>query len=162
MALTCGLTIVLLAGATPCAAPAYRQFDFWAGRWEVRSADGKVAGTNRIEPVLRGCALQENWTGRSGMVGTSLNAYDPLDGKWHQTWVDSDGLRLELAGEYTQGKMTLAGEGPLPDTPGSRARHRITWSRLPEGGRVRQLWEVSKDAGATWSVVFDGTYVPIK
>jgi len=27
---------------------------------------------------------------------------------------------------------------------------------------VRQLWEVSKDAGATWSVVFDGTYVPAR
>jgi hypothetical protein len=50
----------------------------------------------------------------------------------------------------------------LPDTPGSQARHHITWRRLPEGGRVQQLWEVSKDAGATWSVVFDGTYVPIK
>jgi len=25
---------------------------------------------------------------------------------------------------------------------------------------VRQLWESSGDAGATWTVAFDGTYVP--
>ena len=153
---------LLLASATPCTAPEYRQFDFWAGSWDVRNAEGKVAGTNRIEPILGGCALQENWTGRGGMVGTSLNAYDPLDGRWHQTWVDSEGLRLELAGEYALGKMTLSGEGPEPDKPGGRVRHRITWSRLPEGGRVRQLWEVSKDAGASWKAVFDGTYLPLK
>ena len=161
MAFLGSLATLLLAGATPCTAPEYRQFDFWAGRWEVRGADAKVAGTNRIEPILGGCALQENWTGSSGVVGTSLNAYDPLDGKWHQTWVDGEGLRLELAGEYAQGKMTLSGEGRLTGTPG-RLRHRITWSRLPEGGRVRQLWEVSKDDGRTWSVAFDGTYIPQK
>src|SRR5262245_1648967 len=108
MALLAAFTTVLLAGTPPCATPEHRQFDFWAGRWEVGTAARKVRGTNRIESVMRGCALQENRTGRSGTVGTSLNAYDPLDRKWHQTWVDSDGLRLELAGEYAQGKMTLS------------------------------------------------------
>ena len=34
---------------------------------------------------------------------------------------------------------------------------RITWERLPDG-RVRQLWESSKDGGTTWTVAFDGYY----
>ena len=31
-----------------CADPAYRQFDFWIGEWQVHTPDGKLAGTNRI------------------------------------------------------------------------------------------------------------------
>jgi hypothetical protein len=47
----------------------------------------------------------------------------------------------------------------MPDTTsaGGAALQRITWSQLP-GGKVRQLWEASKDGGKTWTVVFDGTY----
>jgi hypothetical protein len=144
----------------PCSAPEYRQFDFWLGRWQVRGAKGQVVGTNRIEAILGGCALRESWTGRDGSVGTSLNAWDPFDRRWHQTWVDSDGLRLELAGEYAGGRMTLSGDGRSLAPPTRTVRHRITWSRLPEGRRVRQLWEVSGDGGQTWKAVFDGTYVP--
>jgi len=165
------ITIVLSAvnaagqaasSSTACSAPEYRNFDFWVGTWEVRGADGELAGTNRIERILGGCALQENWTGRRGMVGTSLNAYDAMDGKWHQTWVDSNGLRLDLAGEYASGRLTLQGEGPSLREPRRRVLHRITWSRLPEDGRVRQLWETSRDQGLTWEVVFDGAYVRSK
>ena len=36
------------------------------------------------------------------------------------------------------------------------ARQRITWTLVDEG--VRQLWETSKDDGATWTVAFDGRY----
>jgi hypothetical protein len=34
---------------------------------------------------------------------------------------------------------------------------RITWIPL-EDGRVRQVWEASRDYGNTWQVLFDGTY----
>ena len=37
------------------------------------------------------------------------------------------------------------------------ARHRITWTPNDDG-TVRQVWNVSTDGGATWKVVFDGTY----
>jgi hypothetical protein len=29
-----------------------------------------------------------------------------------------------------------------------------------EGGKVRQHWESSQDAGRTWKTVFDGLYTP--
>jgi hypothetical protein len=50
-----------------------------------------------------------------------------------------------------------AGESALPD--GGRQRERLTFAPLA-GGRVRQLWEQSPDGGRSWTVVFDGTYVP--
>src|SRR5436190_24339821 len=52
------------AAASPapprCDAPEYRQFDFWAGEWDVTSAaNGSAAGTNSVTRTLDGCVLQE-------------------------------------------------------------------------------------------------------
>ncbi len=141
----------------PCASPEHRQFDFWQGEWEVREA-GKVAGSNRISRVLGGCALREEWTGAGGGKGTSLNVYDAERRRWHQTWVDDKGLVLLLEGEWRGGRMVLEGERPAPSEGASRTtRERISWTPQA-GGRVRQLWESSSDAGRTWQVVFDGIY----
>lgn len=138
----------------PCATEEYRQFDFWAGSWEVTTPDGNVAGTNTIEPILGGCVLRENWRGTRGMTGTSYNTYDPHAGTWHQTWVDDRGGFLLLTGGLEAGSMILQGE--MVDDEGP-IRNRITWT--PEsGGEVRQLWEASRDGGGTWTVVFDGRY----
>ena len=145
------------APATACSTPEYRQFDFWVGRWEVHNAKSEFAGRNRIEVILSGCALQEHWEGRQGMTGTSINFYSRADSLWHQTWVDTEGTRLELAGSLVDGKMVLTGESPAPREPGRNVRHRIAWSRI-QGNRVGQLWETSRDEGRTWTTVFDGTY----
>lgn len=58
-----------------CNSPAQRQFDFWLGDWEVRDPDGQLVGRNRIRRVVGGCGLREEWRGKSGLVGTSLNAW---------------------------------------------------------------------------------------
>ena len=138
-----------------CTAAAHRQFDFWLGDWDVTDGKGKAAGRNRIVSLHDGCVLQEDWSGAGGFTGTSLNAYDADRKTWHQTWVDNNGGVLQLDGTFADGKMTLAGVS-LDD--GRKVQQRITWERLPDG-RVRQLWESSKDAGTTWTVAFDGYYV---
>jgi hypothetical protein len=140
----------------PCAAPEYRQFDFWVGNWDVME-EGKLAGTNQIDSTLGGCVVHENWKGAKGMVGTSLNVYDAPAGKWRQSWADSNGSVLLLEGEFRDGKMVLEGSRP---GKGGVVRHRISWQRIGgDPNRVQQLWEVSKDGGKSWSAVFDGTYV---
>jgi hypothetical protein len=139
----------------PCNAPEHRQFDFWIGDWEVRTPDGATAGSNRITGVLGGCGLQENWTGASGTTGTSLNIYDAARGRWHQTWIDSQGTLLLLDGRLTDGKMILTGTTPSPG--GGTMTDRITWE-VRSGAGVRQLWEQSTDRGKTWTVAFDGRY----
>jgi hypothetical protein len=143
------------AQAVACSAPEYRQFDFWLGDWEVRNATGQLAGTNRIERIEGGCGLQENRRGTKGVTGRSINTYWPSTGRWHQMWIGSDGLLLRLDGRYDGEKMVL--EGDTARGAGGVIRNRITWSRLA-GGKVRQLWEQSADAGETWSATFDGTY----
>ena len=97
--------------ATPppgCPAEVRRQFDFWVGNWDV-TVGGKPAGENRIERILEGCALLENWSGAGGMSGKSLNFYDPPAQQWHQTWVDDRGGSLGLDGTFAGGSMVLQG-----------------------------------------------------
>jgi len=137
-----------------CTTAPHRQFDFWLGDWDVVDAKGKPAGRNRIVAVHDGCALQENWAGNGGFTGTSLNAYDAERKAWHQTWVDNNGGVLQLDGNVVDGRMVLTGEST---DEGRKVLQRIAWQRLPDG-RVRQLWESSSDAGATWTVAFDGYY----
>jgi hypothetical protein len=139
-----------------CSSPEHRRFDFWIGEWRVVNSDGTPAGTNRIEKILGGCALQESWAGQGGMNGRSLNSYDARTGRWHQTWVDDRGDLLLLEGGWRDGKMIL--EGTRPGKRDQTEHNRICWARR-DGDRVRQLWEVSVDGGKSWKVVFDGTYL---
>jgi hypothetical protein len=143
--------------AKPCAAPEYHQFDFWIGNWEVKNPEGEFEGTNRIDVIEGGCAIQEHWVGAKGGTGTSFNTYDQGAHKWHQTWIDNHGGILILNGEFAGGKMTLSGEMASRVAPGKTVLHRIAWTPL-DANHVRQFWEVSRDGGKTWKTNFDGTY----
>lgn len=142
-----------------CKQVEYRQFDFWIGKWEVMSSTGgKKLGDSHIELVAGGCVLLENWTGAGGSTGKSLNMYDSTDRQWHQSWYDSSGSRLDLAGKFADGKMVLSSAVPDPAKPGVTIHQRITWTPNADGS-VRQLWESSSDSGKNWTVAFDGKYI---
>lgn len=142
----------------PCSSPEHRQFDFWIGDWEVHSPDGELQGTNRIEKILGGCALQENWSGASGTQGKSFNTYSAAHGEWRQFWVADAGYILELAGGLDDdGRMVLSGEAPNQREEGKIVHHEISWQPLPDG-TVRQHWRVSRDGGETWQDLFVGIY----
>jgi tetratricopeptide (TPR) repeat protein len=134
---------------------AFHALDFWIGSWIVRNAAGAEVGRSRIEPVVDGCAIRENWTGRSGNIGQSLSSYDPATKTWTQHYVDSAATRSEYAGGV-DGKdvvMTAPSRGP----GGAATLLRMRYTPMPDG-RVRQLIESSADDGKTWSVAFDGYY----
>lgn len=141
-----------------CAAPEHRQFDFWVGEWRVVKPDGSPAGSSRVERILGGCVVFENWTGAGGSEGKSFNTYDPATGRWEQYWVDQSGNRLRLSGGVESGRMVLTGAHDTPDPKTKQVRReRITWTPNPDGS-VRQLWEASDDGGKSWAVSFDGLY----
>lgn len=152
----CAQTAPEAGAPKPCSSAAYRQFDFWLGEWNVLNTEGNFAGTNQITAIQGGCVLFENWAGAKGLTGNSFNMYDAADQKWHQTWVDNRGGRLDLAGGLVDGKMVLEGEAPDRQDPTKRVKHRVSWER--KGDNVRQLWQASRDGGKTWSVLFDGLY----
>ena len=151
------------AQAAPCTNPEYKQFDFWLGDWEVfdfsSGKQGPLAGTNRVVKALGNCVVQENWKGSQGGNGSSFNMYQPLEQKWHQTWVDDSGTLLLLKGEFRDAKMVLEGKHP-GQRAGETISERITWNQVNGNpDQVRQRWEQSRDGGSTWQIAFDGLYV---
>lgn len=140
--------------AAPCDAAAFREFDFWLGEWDVRTPDGKLAGTNRIEREYNGCVIHERYTTGRGYSGESLNTFDAPRKVWHQSWVDDSGTLLLLEGGLVAGKMVL--EGQATGSDGQVTQQRITWTPNADGS-VRQLWEAT-DAKGAWSTAFDGLY----
>jgi hypothetical protein len=154
----------IIAKLTPCTGPQYREFDFWLGDWEVRSAKGQLLGRNRITRRHGGCVVVEEWESASGGSGSSFNVYDQPTRQWHQFWVDATGTNwlssdregnpVTLRGGIRDGAMVMTSH---PDTLPSIGLTRATWRPLPDGG-VRQTFESSRDGGKTWTVSFDGFY----
>jgi hypothetical protein len=145
------------ASAAVCQTAGHRSFDFWIGHWEVRAPDGRLAGRNRIDAVQGGCALREVYRTERGYGGESLNVYDAVAQRWHQTWVDNAGTLLRLEGAVRDGGIEL--EGHTADPEGHVTQHRIRWTPNADGS-VRQHWEQSTSAGR-WSTAFDGRYTRV-
>ncbi len=137
----------------PCSAPAYRQFDFWIGEWDVFVND-ELVGTNKIEPILDGCTLLENWVSTKQSKGHSFNSYNRGTKQWEQTWVDNFGSIIHFYGTYADRKMSFTAEDL--DLKGEKVYYRFTFFNN-ENGTVRQLWESSSDK-TEWRIVFDGLY----
>ncbi len=146
--------------ATPCAfAPEARQFDFWVGAWDVRTATGDLAGTNEIKTGAGKCVLVENWKDTQGGSGQSLNFYDFDTKRWNQIWVDANTQVTRFEGAFTDGAMRLQGERVMKS--GQKVPVKMTLTPLPDG-RVRQMGESTADGGKTWNVDYDLYYSPAR
>ena len=140
----------------PCAGPEWKQLDFWVGEWEATwpASPGTPAGkgTNRIEKILGGCVVSENFAaeGPQALVGKSYSTYDPRTKKWRQTWVDNQSSYLELVGDFTKpDEKIFAMDSIAPGGKPVKLRmvfHHIT----PDSFDWR--WERSADGGKTWQV----------
>ena len=139
--------------ASPCDAPEYHQFDFWAGRWDVYNPKGQMVAHSLIERVY-GCGIRENWMPIGKPGGGSLSIYVADEKKWEQFWIDSSGTRAFFTGGWNGSAMVITGKwgGPLV---------RMTYSKNADGS-VRQFGEQSTDKGRTWTSSFDFTYRPAK
>lgn len=151
------LVSTLSKAAYPCEhQEQFREFDFWAGEWDVHDASGQLAGRNVIAASHRGCVLVENWTSASGGTGMSMNWLDHEKDEWVQVWIDSSGGQIEIRGGLTDEGMRLTGQIHYTGN-GTTAPFRGLWTPLPDG-RVRQFFEQSNDGGETWQPWFEGFY----
>lgn len=141
----------------------FHRLDFWVGEWDVR-VDDRTVGSNRIEKILDGCAIMEHWSGAGGGQGKSLFYYDPVRDEWKQVWVTGQatrtgGLKEKRLIERREGGGVRF-QGEIPTADGGAYLDRTTLTPL-DGGRVRQVIEVSRDGGETWRTVFDAVYLPV-
>src|SRR5689334_17544269 len=83
--------------------------DFWIGRWAVSWAGGGN-GTNTIRRILDDRVIEESFEGRDDsetLLGRGLSVVDTSDGRWRQTWVDSNGAYLDFVGVEVDGAMAF-------------------------------------------------------
>lgn len=147
----------VVATLTPCNTPEYRQFSFWLGEWDVKSAGAATSSaTNSLTSVHGGCVMMEQYVA-GAYSGMSINFYDATTKKWHQTWSDNGGGSLYLEGGLnTNGSMVLSDEN-FETSKITGTINKITWTLNPDKS-VQQLWENSTDGGKTWATAFDGIY----
>ena len=139
--------------------PQLKQFDFWLGHWQVKLADGTVAGENNISREQKGCVLVEQWQGARGGSGMSLNYFDQAKQKWVQVWTGSEGSQIQIEGGLEDGSMILVGKLMTLGQETS-ADFRGTWTLLSDG-RVRQFFEQYDETKNNWVPWFEGFYTKI-
>ena len=135
-----------------------REFDFWAGEWNVyATGTTTLVGHSLVQIISGGCALLENWEG-TGSSGKSINFIDPNTNKWKQSWSGSytNGNQEFTNGEYKDSAMHF--EYETKDAKGNKLIGRfIFYNQGPK--QVRQFNEISKDEGKTWTTSYDFTYI---
>lgn len=135
-----------------CAAAEYRQFDFWIGDWDVFDMDGGGKAAHlRVDRLLNGCVLREQYEDESGLHGQSLSLYDASRNLWHQSWVTNRGRLLVIEGKLQVDEMILAGR--YESASGEETLVRGIWK--PMSGNVRETAVTSTDDGKTWKPWFD-------
>ena len=135
-----------------------QQFDFWIGEWDVKrtgAEDGASVGSSRIERLVDGCVIFENWESQ-GFSGKSWNFFDRGTGKWRQIWIDISGRKAEFSGEFREKVMRFEGEAILAN--GNKVKNRMSFFVL-SADKVRQLAERTNDGGVTWVTTVDFTYL---
>lgn len=144
--------------------PYYSKLDFWIGNWHVYDDSGKLVGTNQIQKVLNGCAIEEHWTDTEGGKGKSLFYVESKDSIWHQIWVTEQAKAIGgqkhkvLVAEGDDGSITFQGHYFYQD---KRIEDRTILTPKPDGS-VEQLIERSVDGEQTWKTGFLGIYRKIK
>jgi len=145
----------------PCSNPVYRQFDFWVGEWEAFGPKGK-AGDSKISIILDSCIVLEEWTSagvQQGLryAGKSFNTWNAAKKQWQQTWVDNVGNTTAFVeGKYEDNKIIYQ-TAPFYFKKDSIAIRKLTFFNLGPD-KVRQLGEISRDNGTSWSTEYDLEY----
>jgi len=138
--------------------PIYQKLDFWLGDWDVFDLkSGAKDGTNRIEKILKGCAIIENWSDANGGEGKSLFYVVRATGQWRQVWVEDSGGMKEKALQDSYTGVGVSFQGEILHRDGTSHLDRTTLQPMT-GGHVRQTIEISRDHGKTWEVVYDAEY----
>jgi hypothetical protein len=128
------------------------QFDFWLGEWECTWGEGGKGG-NRIERILDGKVIQENFDGED-FRGISVSVWNAHRKLWCQTWVDNSGAYLDFTGGFRDGQMILSRDAILD---GKTFKQRMVWYNITDD-EFDWNWERSDDDGKTWDLKWQIKY----
>ena len=138
--------------------PEAKKFDFWVGEWNVYNPQKQKAGESKIEKILKGAVILENWTGVNGYSGKSFNHYNMDKKKWVQYWVDQKSNSIYFEGNYDSTKKAIVYYSYDHAKDASPFIRRLTFYNLGPD-EVRQFSQRSTDNGETWSTEYDFSYI---
>lgn len=131
-------------------------FDFWVGSWSVAwdEGEGKTGrGTNKVEKILDGTVLQENFRiehGQNvGFKGTSISVFNSQEGAWYQAWADNQGGYFSFQGKKDGDKRIF--QTRVENRNGDQVAQRMVFYDITPTGMTWD-WESTTDGGATWSL----------
>jgi ketosteroid isomerase-like protein len=157
LAVVAASTIAMGQSTPACSTPAYHQFDFWVGDWDVFEPGATTSSAHvRVDRMLGGCVLHERYEDTGGLAGESFTIYDAARQLWHQTWVTNNGRLLTIEGTPQSNSIVLA--GAYYRDKGQEVRVRGTWT--PAGNAVRETAVTSDDGGRQWKPWFDLMFKP--
>lgn len=124
-----------------------RELDFLRGTWSVSLHPWLRLGQSVITADLSDCLIEERFASSRGRYeAVGFLYYDRVEQVFYRTFIDSQGERHELRGDFVDGALVLSGADRLL---GRDIHLRVTFE--PTGpDAIRQRIEVSHDGGATW------------
>lgn len=137
---------------TAAAQPVFRQFDFTLGTWKVKVLGRELH--SRIRADLGSCLVEERLKGEHGYEARVFSSARRINGIWYRTFMDNRGTRVFLTGSEVDGRMVLTGTMPLR---GKVANVQVTWRPIAEGG-FEEVYETTRDGGASWKPLFIARY----
>ena len=135
-------------GTATCSGPAYHTADFLVGDWRVLAPNGLEVGQSTITSELSNCLLLEQFSTPKGYRAKAFLSWGRAAATWNRTYLDTEAGRIFTTGTIAKGALVSTGTTVLEN--GQRVMIRMTWS--PVGTTLEQVWEVSRDEGATWSI----------
>jgi hypothetical protein len=147
---------------SPCSGPEWKQLDFWVGEWDASwpASPGTPAGrgANRIEKILGGCAVSENFTaaGLAPLVGKSWSTFDARTKTWRQTWVDNQAGYFDFVGDFSHADEKMFAMDAIGRN-GKAVTLRMVFFHVAADA-FDWRWERSADGGKTWTVLWSIHY----
>ncbi|MES2398262.1 MAG: hypothetical protein V4549_19765 [Bacteroidota bacterium] len=136
-------------------------FDFWLGKWKATwDENGKTChGTNTITKMMNDKFIHESFDildgSNKGFKGESFSVLDKADGKWKQTWIDTQGSYLDFTGT-TDGDTKIF-ERTFTDIKGKTTHQRMRFYEIKKNSFMWD-WENSAE-GKIWDLAWRISYI---
>lgn len=131
----------------------------WHATWEALGDNGEVTATGVADWnwswALDGFAIADVWinpslsveTGSARLNGVNLRIYNPAEGEWQLSWMNSRQLRLDTYVAHSDAERVVMIPDSNPDG------ERVTFFNMT-GDSFDWVQEVSADGGQSWSANF--------
>jgi len=129
-----------------CELAEFHELDFWVGNWRVVTPDKALSANVTVAPILKGCALAEDWMAVHGNNGRGVSTYNVATHRWEYFWVAANGYTSFWTGQLAGNAMRFEAAQP---SPGAASLRRWNLTRLPDG-RIKEEAFFSRDGGKTW------------